>query len=368
LREALRLAGQRFLFGFDGLEVSPDCRTLIRDFGAGNVILFGRNVDAPEQVAELVRELQSVARDAGHELPLLVGVDQEGGRVARLGKPWTRWPPLRALGRADSEDLARRVGEALAAELGACGIRWDFAPVVDVDTNPDNPVIGDRSFGPDPERVATLGAALVRGLQSSGVAACAKHFPGHGDTALDSHLELPVVEHPRSRLDEVELRPFRAAVEAGVASVMTGHLLLPELDAERPATLSRALLGGVLRDELGFLGLVVSDDLEMKAVAARWPAGERALLAAEAGCDVLASCASPEDQVAGIEALVRGLESGRVPWKACEDAAARVRAAKERYLLPYADPKPALARAAAGGEARWALAEEIAARSGVMPA
>jgi len=272
---------------------------------------------------------------------------------------------MRALGLAGSEELARRVGEALSVELGACGIRWDFAPVMDVDTNPDNPVIGDRSFGPDVEGVGVLGAALIRGLQDGGVAACAKHFPGHGDTALDSHLALPVVTHSRGRLEEVELPPFRAAIAAGVASVMTGHLLYPELDEERPVTLSPTALGKLLRDELGYSGLVVSDDLEMKAVSARWTPGERALLAAEAGCDVLASCSSPEDQVAGIEAIVRGLESGRLSWKESETSVSRVRAVKERYVVSHPDPDPGLARAAAGGELRASLAEEIASRSGV---
>src|SRR5262245_15934988 len=164
------------MVGFDGHEPSPDVRRLVREFRVGGVVLFSRNVDGPEQVAELVRELQSLARDARHELPLLVAVDQEGGRVARLREPWTVWPPLRALGRAGSEELARRMGESIAAELKACGIRYDFAPVVDVDTNPANPVIGDRSFGDDPEAVGRFGAAFIRGLQGAGVAAAAKHF------------------------------------------------------------------------------------------------------------------------------------------------------------------------------------------------
>src|SRR5215813_8986830 len=165
MRDRVRNVGQRVLVGFSGLEPSLDVKRLIRDYGVGGVVLFARNVDAPEQVAELVRELQAFARDAGHEHPLLVAVDQEGGRVARLRKPWTVWPPMRALGRAGSEEMAEALGRALAAELSACGIRYDFAPVLDVDTNPKNPVIGDRSLGDDPELVGKLGTAIIHGLQ-----------------------------------------------------------------------------------------------------------------------------------------------------------------------------------------------------------
>lgn len=363
MRESLRLAGQRFMVGFGGHEATVDVKQMIREFGVGSVILFARNVDGPEQVAELVRELQETARAAGHDQPLLVAVDQEGGRVARLKVPWTVWPPLRALGRAGDVALARRMGAALAEELKACGIRLDFAPVVDVDTNPNNPVIGDRSFGDDPELVGRHGAAFVEGLQGGGVAACAKHFPGHGDTDVDSHLDLPVVDHSPSRLHDVELRPFRHAVAAGVASVMTAHVLVRELDAELPATLSPRILGELLRGELAFDGVIVSDDLEMKALAQRWSFADSAVLAAEAGCDLLPVCKEHDAQAAAIEGLVRAVESKRIAWKAHEDAAARVRRLKERFGLPHADPDPRAARRVAGGF--QSLAEEIAARGGM---
>jgi beta-N-acetylhexosaminidase len=365
MREVLRQAGQRVMVGFEGHEASADVKALIRDYGGASVILFARNVATPEQVAELVRELQGVARDAGHALPLIVAVDQEGGRVARLREPWTVWPSLRAVGRLDSEEHARRMGAAMAAELKACGIRWDFAPVVDVDTNPKNPVIADRSFGSDPGLVGRLGAAMVRGLQEGGVAACAKHFPGHGDTDKDSHLDLPVVTHPRPRLEEVELPPFQAAIRAGVASIMTAHVLLPELDETLPATLSPRILGALLREGLQYNGVVVSDDLEMKAVAQRWGTGEAAVLAAQAGCDLIPVCHSVDAQVEAIEALVRARETDAIGATAMDDAIARLRRLKEKYLLPYADPSPREARQAAGGDGRVALAEEIAARSGL---
>jgi beta-N-acetylhexosaminidase len=364
MKESLRQASQRIMVGFEGFAPSADARALIKHYGVGQIILFARNVDSPEQVAELVRELQAIARDAGHDLPLMVAVDQEGGRVARLRTPWTAWPSLRALGRLDSEEHARRMGSALAAELRPCGLLWDLAPVVDVDTNPKNPVIGDRSFGADPERVGRLGAALIEGLQGGGVAACAKHFPGHGDTDLDSHLELPIVTHPLSRLDEVELPPFRRAIEAGVVSIMSAHVLVPELDETRPATLSPGVLQTLLREKLKYDGVVVTDDMDMKAVARGWRPGEAAVLAAQAGCDLLSFCKSPDAQVEAVEALVRARESDTISARAMDASVLRLRRPKERFLLPYRDPDPKEARRAAGAGEWVALAEEIGSRSG----
>jgi beta-N-acetylhexosaminidase len=364
LKELVRRIGQRFMVGWEGHEPSAHLKHLIRDFGVGHVILFARNVAAPEQVAELIRELQSLAREARHEMPLLVAVDQEGGRVARLREPWTVWPPLRAVGRTGSEDVARRLGEALAAELTACGFRLNFAPVMDVDTNPKNPVIGDRSLGDDPDLVGRLGAALIRGLQEGGVAACAKHFPGHGDTEVDSHLDLPAVDHARPRLEEVELRPFRKAIEAGVATIMTAHVLVRELDDRLPATLSPRVLTALLRKEMHYDGVVVSDDLEMKAVAERWPPAVSAVLAAKAGCDLLPVGKGPEAQVAALEAVIRALEAEEISWSEMDDASDRIRRLKERFLLPHRDPDPKAALRAAG--AHRALAREIEERGGVV--
>jgi len=353
------------MVGFEGMAPSADVRALIKQYGVGHVILFARNVEGPEQLADLVRELQEMARDAGQELPLMIAVDQEGGRVARLREPWTIWPSLRAVGRLASDRYAERMGRALADELAPCGIHWDFAPVVDVDTNPKNPVIGDRSFGDDPGLVGRLGAAMIRGLQEGGVAACAKHFPGHGDTDVDSHFELPVVTHPPSRLEDVELRPFRAAIEAGVASVMTAHVLVPELDETLPATLSPRIIDILLRGQMKYDGVVVSDDLEMKAVAKGWAAQEAAVLGAQAGCDLLPVCRDPGAQVAAVEALVRARESDLISLKAMDTAVARLRRLKERFLLPYRDPDPRQARLAAGVSERVTLAEEIAERGGL---
>jgi beta-N-acetylhexosaminidase len=364
MRESIRRVGQRFMIGFHGMEASADVKRLIREFGVGHVILFARNVASPEQVAELDRELQETARDAGHDLPLMIAVDQEGGRVARMGPPWTVWAPLRALGRIGSEDLARRMGAALAAECAAVGIRCDFAPIMDVDTNPSNPIIGNRSFGDDPDLVGRLGVAMIEGLQSGKVVASAKHFPGHGDTDLDSHLALPVVEHGRSRLYDVEIRPFRRAIAAKVATIMMAHVLYPELDPELPASLSTAVVDGILRRELGYGGVVFTDDLEMKAVAGRWTPDTSAVLAMRASCDIVPVCQSHDAQVRALEGAVRAAESGEVPFKAMDDSLARIRRMKEEYLLPHTDPDPRQARRSAGRSEFAALAREISDRGG----
>jgi beta-N-acetylhexosaminidase len=352
------------MIGFEGPQPSAEVRQLIREHAVGGIILFSRNVEEPVQVAELVRELQTYSRASGQDLPLLVGVDQEGGRVARFRAPWTLWPPLRLLGRIDSEELARRMGAALARELRPLGVGCDFAPVMDVDSNPKNPVIGDRSFGDDAARVGRLGAALIQGLQEGGIAAVAKHFPGHGDTGVDSHLDLPVVDHSRSRLEEVELRPFRDAVAAGVSMVMTAHLLVREIDDSLPATLSPRIVEGVLREELAFGGVVATDDLEMGAVAKRWSPATAARLAVAAGCDLLVISRSADAQAEAHEALVRAVESGELTWRRLDDAYERVRRLKQRFLLPYVEPDPHAAKRAAGHPEHQALAQMIADRAG----
>src|SRR5688500_3123304 len=239
-----RTIGQLLIGSFPGTTIPPELRSLAREFGLGGVILFARNIEAPEQVAELSHDIQSLAT----ELPLWVSVDQEGGRVARLRSPFTEWPPMATLGRSGDAALASRFAAALAAELKAVGVTLDYAPVLDVHTNPKNPVIGDRALAEDAEMVGKLGAAIVRALQGNGVAACGKHFPGHGDTSADSHLELPIVEHPPDRIRRVECVPFRAAIKADVAFIMTAHVLVPSLDEENPATLSRRIVHDLLRD------------------------------------------------------------------------------------------------------------------------
>ena len=294
--------GQLLFCGFEGVGVPDDLAGLIRAGRIGGGILFSRNVESPEQVRALTTQLHRLAPE---DAPLMIAVDQEGGRVQRLRSPWTEWPPMRVVGDCDDTGLTEEVARALARELSDLGIQLDFAPCVDVDTNPANPIIGDRSFGRTPEHVARHAKHFITAMQEAGVAACAKHFPGHGDTATDSHLELPRLDHNLERLRAVELPPFQAAIEAGVASIMTAHVLLPAIDPERPATLAPGVMS-LLRNELGYEGVVFSDDLEMKAVADRYSPRELVEGSFAAGVDALLVCRSAElrdDVLAGIEDL-----------------------------------------------------------------
>jgi len=319
--------------GFSGHTAPDDLRKLIAEFDLAGVIFFARNIVEPRQVAELSRECASLARD----WPLWVSVDQEGGRVARLKAPFTEWPPAVTLGRSGDEALAERFASALAAELRAVGINLDFAPVLDVHTNPANPVIGDRALADDPELAGRLGAAVIRGLQKAGVAACGKHFPGHGDTHLDSHEALPIVEHDRKRLDAIEFVPFRRAIAEGVATIMTAHVLVPAIDEHHIASFSTRVVTGLLKEHLGFPGVVISDDLDMKAVSSTTESAEATVRAIQAGCDVVLLCNStPEAQWQAMETLIRAVERREISWSRIDDAMLRQKRVKERFASSMA--------------------------------
>jgi beta-N-acetylhexosaminidase len=275
--------------GFDGLELTASYSDALARGERCGAILFKRNVHELQQVARLNQAIVAACGAAGGAPPL-IAVDQEGGRVARLGPPFLRLPPMRRLAQRDDLDLTRRVAVELARQLAVLGFNLDFTPVMDVDSNPDNPIIGDRAFGSDPRSVMQHGVAFIRGLQENGVLACAKHYPGHGDTALDSHLELPYVDHDAERLHQVEIPPFRAASGAGVASMMSAHVVYRALEAEVPATFSRAICTALLRKEIGFEGVLFSDDLEMGAIAKHHSIEHAAVEAVWAGCDVLLIC------------------------------------------------------------------------------
>jgi len=276
--------GRLLFVGIPSPGLDAATRRILEDVHVGGVILFRRNVGTPAEISALTAEL--------HALPSrpLVAIDHEGGRVLRLSEPFTRFPPAALVGQRCDANLAYRVGRAMAEELASVGIDLSFAPVLDVHSNPANPVIGDRAFASDPEVVSNMGIALMRGLHDGGVLSCGKHFPGHGDTEKDSHLELPVVRRSRGQMEQTELVPFRAAIAAGVPMLMSAHVLYPALDADHPATLSRTILTDLLRGELGFTGVVASDDLDMRAILNHQAIGKAAVASLQAGVDALLVC------------------------------------------------------------------------------
>ncbi|MEU7166950.1 glycoside hydrolase family 3 N-terminal domain-containing protein [Streptomyces morookaense] len=335
--------------GFTGT-TAPDW--LLRRLGEGlaSVGLFGRNIESPEQLAALTAQLRAEYAD------VLVAIDEEGGDVTRLEvRTGSSFPGNLALGAVDDTELTRAVARELGRRLAACGVNLNWAPSADVNSDPDNPVIGVRSFGADPQLVARHTAAYVEGLQSAGVAACTKHFPGHGDTAVDSHHDMPRIDADLGTLHARELVPFRAAVAAGTKAVMSAHILLPALDPRLPATLSPAALHGLLRAPvadggLGFDGLIVTDGMEMRAVAGTYGIGRGSVMAIAAGADAICvgGGLADEDTVLRLrDALVDAVRGGELAEERLADAAARVRALVAPVGTPPVPAAPGIGLAAA---------------------
>ena len=333
--------GQLFMVGFDGLRPTAAITDLIKRERVGGIILFARNIHDAQQVRELTAELQSTARAAGHAAPLLIATDQEHGVVRRLGAGATPFPGNMAQGAIGSEQSASDIAFATGQELLALGINMNLAPVVDVNNNPANPVIGVRSFGEDPRFVARLGAAAVRGYRASGVISCLKHFPGHGDTTQDSHLTLPSISHSLERLEAVELIPFAQGIAAGADAVMVAHVVFPALtgSATLPATVAPAIVQGLLRERLGFTGVIVTDCLEMSAISEGIGTEEAAWLALRAGVDIAAISHRADRQRGAIERVRTAVARGALARETLGAAAERVRRLKVRSHLSWEDSR-----------------------------
>ncbi|MCA1648217.1 MAG: beta-N-acetylhexosaminidase [Chloroflexi bacterium] len=338
--------GQVFMLGFDGTALTDANRALIGGLHLGGVTLFARNIDNGPQLARLNAALQTIAEP----VPLFISVDQEGGLVVRVTDGATIFPGNMAVGATGDPNLAGRVAAASASELRAMGVNMDLAPVVDVNTNPLNPVIGIRSFGADVQLVSDFGVQTIHGLQSSGVSAVGKHFPGHGDTAVDSHRDLPVVPHQLERLQLLEFRPFQAAMQAGVDGIMTAHLYLPAIEPQQdmPATLSKTVLTGLLREKLGYQGLILTDALDMDAIKKDRSAADAAIQAFEAGADMLLIGGITADDRAHLgdapPALLAAIKSGRLSEARLNASVLRILEAKARRgILPGSAPAAAIA-------------------------
>lgn len=335
------MTGQMLMTGFEGTALNAETEDLIRKRHVGGLILFSRNYENPEQLHLLIRDLQEVAASTTTGLPLLISVDQEGGRVARLTEPFTKYPPLCCLGEAQSESLAHRFGQSLAAELLDVGINMDYAPVLDVHTNPDNPIIGDRAIASDPDTVAKLANAFIRGFNDKGMIAVGKHFPGHGDTHLDSHLDLPTVDRDAATLEAVELVPFRETIAQGLEVIMTAHVIYTAWDDKNTATFSKTILQDILRQKLGFQGVIMSDDLEMKAVEKFFSFDAFPRMGVEAGIDMFLVCNSVEKTKVLHDQLMKEVNNKTIPTSAIQQSVERIlRLKKKLPSSPINPPNP----------------------------
>jgi len=324
----------RFLLGFHGDSLPGELAEYLAR-GLAGVVIFQRNFTSAERLCELTA---SIREAAGR--PVLIGIDQEGGTRFALREPFTAWPSVAELGSLGDAEIVEQVARAMAVELRTAGCNLNFAPMLDLHVNPESPVTKDRSFGADPNLVARMGAAMDRGLRRGGVLSCAKHFPGHGDAAIDPHLDLPVFGGTMERLESAELVPFAAAVAAGVPLVMTAHILLPRIDPELPASLSRALLDGVLRRRLRFQGVILADDLGMGAITKRYGVGEAAVKTLLAGTDVAMLCHDWSAVQPAIAAVRTARREGRFDEEEWNASLGRIERACTQ--AEAAGPKPSL--------------------------
>lgn len=330
IQDLKTLVGQLFIVGFDGFSVPSDFKSAIQENKIGGTIYFKRNVQSPAQLAELSNELQFNCRSSSSPF-LFVSIDHEGGNVNRLGKPFTQFPGNENLGEINSPKMGFQFGAIIAKELKAVGINLNFAPVVDVNTNPDNPVMKGRMFSSDPEVCGKMGSAVCRGMQKIGVAAVAKHFPGHGDTKVDSHFDLPRIDKSLKELEKVELLPFKRMVRSRIEGIMTAHILNASLDPDYPATLSEKTIQPLLRQGMRFSKLIFSDDMEMKAITDHYGEADAAVLAVKAGCDVLIYRGDNGVPVAAMEAIIKAVENKKITKTQIEASVERILTCKKNY-------------------------------------
>lgn len=330
LKQLKKFIGQRVIFGFDGPRITPELVRLDEEWGLGGYILFKRNLEEFEQLMNLTEDLWAL----GQGTPPFIAVDQEGGVVSRVPEPFTKFPDMIQMGQVSSVSVAYEVGAVLGRELTATGFNLNFAPVLDLNINPDNPIIGRRAISDDPHKVANLAKAIIRGLHDNSIIACGKHFPGHGDTTQDSHEELAKSKLTLETMRERELIPYRELIQnpPHLDMVMSAHVVYPSVDPDNPATLSRSFLMELLRYELGFKGLAVSDDLEMKAITENMSMEEATIRGLEAGLDVFLVCHTLEEQVTVLETLLKQAESNNFPKHVWERNHRRVRDLKARHF------------------------------------
>lgn len=322
--------GQMILAGVSGTSIDANANKLISQFHVGGIIFYKYNFETPTQVIQLVNQLK--ARNSS-SLPLLLGVDQEGGRVTRLPGGLTNFPPNKQIGQVNNPEFSYKVGTLLGHELKEFGLNLDFAPVLDINSNPNNPVIGDRSFGNNAEVVSKLGIQTMKGIQSQNVITTIKHFPGHGDTSVDSHLDLPIVNKSLKELKELELIPFERAINQGADVVMVAHILLPQLDKTNPGTMSKAVMTDLLRKQLGFTGVIITDDMTMGAITEHYGIGKAAVESVKAGSDIILVGHDYNNVVKIISSLKTAVQNGEISEQRLNDSIERIIQLKRKYSI-----------------------------------
>jgi beta-N-acetylhexosaminidase len=325
--------GQQMVIGLQGTTLSNEESTFISKNNIGGVILFKRNIESPQQLRDLSTSLQSLRKSTSDQAPLFISVDMEGGRVHRMKPPFTQWPALAYVGKLDSTSVAFRFAQAMGEELRAVGVNLDFAPCIDIFSNPANTVIGDRSLGGNAEAVARLGSALVRGYIKADIIPCAKHFPGHGNTRIDSHEALPIEDKSLEELDALELEPFKKIFRARLEMIMAAHIKYPKVDPEWPASLSEIFLKTVLRERLRYRGLIITDDLDMKALTANYDKATIAVRAIQAGANILLYCNEPESPAIALDAIEKAVKDGQLDSKVVSENQSKVLSLKKSKLV-----------------------------------
>ena len=300
--------GQMVIVGFDGYTIGDKSKELIEKYHVGGFILFSENIKNSNQMLNLINSLKET--NANNKTPLFMAVDEEGGRVNRMPKEFKKIPSNKKIGEVNSEKFSFKLGAAIGEEIKSFGFNVDFAPVLDINNNPKNLVIGDRSFGADPDLVRKLGIQTMKGIQSQNVISVVKHFPGHGDTSVDSHADLPLINNDLERLKSFELIPFKDAIENNADGVMVAHILLPKIDSENPASLSKAVITDILRGKLNFNGVVITDDMTMGAIMKNYNIEEAALKSINAGSDIILVCHGYNNEVEVINALKKAVGDG----------------------------------------------------------
>lgn len=330
LREKI---AQMLICGIDGVSVSTSTRALVKDTKAGGIILYGKNTPDADSTIDLTYELHSFASESG--IPLIIAIDEEHGRVRRIKSGLTRFPDMASIGKLGDAKIVKSIAEITSMELLACGVNMNFAPVCDVNVNSDNAVIGDRSFSPIPETVSKMVAEYIKGGLRTGIALCAKHFPGHGDTSIDSHLDLPVVEKSLEEIVLCELVPFVSAIKAGVQTIMTAHILFPRIDA-LPATMSKKIISDILINLLGFKSVIISDDMEMGAIAKNYGMLDAFALSINAGVNMFIISAMIRRNI-DIDELIDGIEKnvtdGLIDKEAIDASVTKIFKLKFKYMV-----------------------------------